>query len=143
LIGAQRGGVQQQAGAGDRVGAMELICPKCNNAMRQYERNGVTVDRCAECGGIFLDRGELEQLIASENSWYQSQPPPGAPPPHQPQPVPPPPPPYGGPGGYPQGGYPQGGYPQGGYPQGGYQEGGYGQPPHRKRKKSFLEDLFD
>jgi Zn-finger nucleic acid-binding protein len=121
---------------------MELICPKCQGAMRQYERNGVTVDQCSECRGIFLDRGELESLISSENSWYESQPAQGppqrqAPPPHQAAPPPPPPhpphqPAYGGQGGY-----------QGGYQDGGYQQGGYGQPPYRKRKKSFLEDLFD
>jgi uncharacterized protein len=115
--------------------------------MRQYERNGVTIDRCEGCRGIFLDRGELESLISSENSWYQSQEP-GPPPPHQPPPPPPhqapPQPAYGGyEGGYPQGGYQQGGYQQGGYQEGGYQQGGYGQPPYRKRKKSFLEELFD
>jgi uncharacterized protein len=122
-----------------------LTCPKCRGAMRQYERNGVTIDQCEECRGIFLDRGELESLIASENSWYESQQP-GPPPPHQPPPPPPQhqhqPPPQPAYGGY-EGGYQQGGYQQGGYQQGGYQPGGYGQPPHRKRKKSFLEELFD
>ena len=38
--------------------------------MRAYERNGVHVDRCTECGGIFLDRGELERLITAESSFY-------------------------------------------------------------------------
>jgi Zn-finger nucleic acid-binding protein len=45
---------------------MELICPKCRGAMRQYERSGVTIDQCTECRGIFLDRGELERLIDAE-----------------------------------------------------------------------------
>lgn len=36
-----------------------MTCPKCGGAMRSYERNGVTVDQCGECRGIFLDRGEL------------------------------------------------------------------------------------
>ena len=40
-----------------------VICPKCGGEMRTYERSGVQVDQCAECRGIFLDRGELEQLI--------------------------------------------------------------------------------
>ena len=31
--------------------------------MRTYERNGVHVDQCTECRGIFLDRGELEKLV--------------------------------------------------------------------------------
>jgi len=38
--------------------------------MRQYERSGVTVDQCTECRGIFLDRGELERLLDAENSWH-------------------------------------------------------------------------
>jgi Zn-finger nucleic acid-binding protein len=34
--------------------------------MRTYERNGVNVDQCTGCKGIFLDRGELEALINAE-----------------------------------------------------------------------------
>jgi uncharacterized protein len=49
---------------------MDLVCPKCQGAMRTYERNGVHVDQCTECRGIFLDRGELERLIDAENSWH-------------------------------------------------------------------------
>ena len=40
-----------------------LICPKCGGEMRTYERSDVRIDQCTECRGIFLDRGELEQLI--------------------------------------------------------------------------------
>jgi Zn-finger nucleic acid-binding protein len=49
---------------------MELTCPKCHGAMRTYERNGVHVDQCADCRGIFLDRGELDRLIDAENAWH-------------------------------------------------------------------------
>jgi uncharacterized protein len=49
---------------------MELTCPKCHGTMRSYERNGVHVDQCTECRGIFLDRGELERLIDAENDWH-------------------------------------------------------------------------
>jgi uncharacterized protein len=49
---------------------MDLVCPKCHGTMRTYERNGVHVDQCSECRGIFLDRGELERLIDAENSWH-------------------------------------------------------------------------
>jgi|SRR5688500_5542446 uncharacterized protein len=50
---------------------MELTCPKCHGPMRTYERNGVHVDQCTECRGIFLDRGELERLIDAENDWHE------------------------------------------------------------------------
>jgi Zn-finger nucleic acid-binding protein len=49
---------------------MSLLCPKCHNVMHQYERNGVVVDQCTECKGLFLDRGELEKLVQAENGWY-------------------------------------------------------------------------
>ncbi|MCW2715090.1 MAG: hypothetical protein JWN88_2137 [Frankiales bacterium] len=48
---------------------MDLICPKCQASMRTYERNGVHVDQCSECRGIFLDRGELERLVDAEDAW--------------------------------------------------------------------------
>jgi len=37
--------------------------------MRTYERNGVHVDQCTECRGIFLDRGELDRLMEAESAW--------------------------------------------------------------------------
>ena len=56
-----------------------LTCPKCRGGMRTYERSGVTVDQCGECRGIFLDRGELERLVDAElryNAPPQQQEPP-------------------------------------------------------------------
>jgi uncharacterized protein len=50
-----------------------LSCPKCGGEMRSYERNGVTVDQCSGCRGIFLDRGELERLIDAEGAHYERE----------------------------------------------------------------------
>lgn len=47
--------------------------------MRTYERSGITVDQCAECRGIFLDRGELEKLVDAEASFHAAQPAYGSP----------------------------------------------------------------
>ena len=57
---------------------MTLTCPKCQGSMRSYERSGVTVDQCADCRGLFLDRGELEKLVDAETNWHEPvrQPPP-------------------------------------------------------------------
>lgn len=41
--------------------------------MRSYERNGVTVDQCNGCRGVFLDRGELERLVDAEGSYYERE----------------------------------------------------------------------
>lgn len=47
-----------------------IQCPKCRADMTSYERNGVNVDSCRGCGGLFLDRGELEHLIQAEAAFY-------------------------------------------------------------------------
>jgi Zn-finger nucleic acid-binding protein len=54
--------------------ATDLICPKCQGLMRTYERSGVTVDQCADCRGIFLDRGELVGVFDAELGWQRGQP---------------------------------------------------------------------
>lgn len=46
--------------------ANSMICPKCRNTMRTYERNGVHIEQCDGCRGVFLDFGELEHLTALE-----------------------------------------------------------------------------
>jgi uncharacterized protein len=47
----------------------QLTCPKCQAPMRTHKRNGVAIEQCTKCHGIFLDRGELEQLIGAESSF--------------------------------------------------------------------------
>jgi hypothetical protein len=32
--------------------------------MEELDRDGITIDRCRSCRGIWLDRGELERLTA-------------------------------------------------------------------------------
>jgi Zn-finger nucleic acid-binding protein len=53
-----------------------LTCPKCRGAMRTYERNGLHIEQCETCRGIFLDFGELESLLRLESQL-------AAPPPQQ------------------------------------------------------------
>lgn len=50
----------------------ELTCPKCEGTMRSYERNGIQIEQCRECRGIFLDRGELERMIDAEAAYAPS-----------------------------------------------------------------------
>jgi Zn-finger nucleic acid-binding protein len=129
-----------------------VICPKCQSVMKTVDKNGIHIDQCEGCHGIFLDRGELEQIVGAESSYYGNQ---AAPPPYQ--------------GGVPQGAPVRYGKPDSPRPySGGYGDspkpyrGGYGDSPkpyrgghgdsprpyghsghggHRKR--SFLENLFD
>ncbi|MFV2102220.1 zf-TFIIB domain-containing protein [Micromonospora sp. LOL_024] len=123
---------------------MSLTCPKCHGDMRQYERSGVVIDQCGECRGIFLDRGELEKLFEAEANWSAQQAPAAPQPAARPGGYPPPPPPapaqhqpgYGAvppPPGYPAPAY--------GHAQ---QQQHYGYHGHyrRKKRKSFLDDMF-
>lgn len=41
------------------------ICPHCYASMQRCVRDGVMMDLCIQCGGIFLDGGELEYLVAA------------------------------------------------------------------------------
>lgn len=102
----------------------ELRCPKCESPMKSYERNRVHVDQCTGCGGLFLDRGELEALVAAENAWHAGAP---AAAPAQ------------------QGGY--GAPPVQGYDRAPRyatsKERKYGSGYGHGRRKSFLSELFD
>ncbi|GHA80181.1 zf-TFIIB domain-containing protein [Streptomyces termitum] len=53
-----------------------MQCPKCHAAMHTYNRNGVQIEQCSGCRGIFLDYGELEALTRLESQWTQPAPPP-------------------------------------------------------------------
>jgi uncharacterized protein len=41
-------------------------CPSCGGELVQLERSGVHIDACRNCRGVFLDRGELDQILARE-----------------------------------------------------------------------------
>ncbi len=95
--------------------AVGMPCPVCKVALTMSERQGVEIDYCPQCRGVWLDRGELDKII--ERSVNENAPPPVTAPPLPPQGQ--------------------------SYANPGY---GYAQPPkypYGKRKKSFLEDLFD
>jgi Zn-finger nucleic acid-binding protein len=40
-----------------------MACPKCSNEMMQVVKHGITIDTCATCGGVWLDKGELGELM--------------------------------------------------------------------------------
>jgi Zn-finger nucleic acid-binding protein len=56
--------------------------------MHTYNRNGVQIEQCSGCRGIFLDYGELESLTRLESQWQQQAPPPAAPPAYPSAPAP-------------------------------------------------------
>lgn len=48
-----------------------MNCPHCSIALQMTDRQGIEVDYCPKCRGIWLDRGELDKLIerSSVRSW--------------------------------------------------------------------------
>jgi uncharacterized protein len=114
-----------------------MQCPQCAVALVMSERQGVEIDYCPQCRGVWLDRGELDKIL--ERSALEAQGTYGARPPQQPQ----------APYAPPQGGYPP---PQGGYrqPPQQYERRDRDDDDHydpryqgKKRKRGFLDDLFD
>ena len=41
-----------------------MLCPTCDNVnLAMTDRQGIEIDYCPKCRGIWLDRGELDRLI--------------------------------------------------------------------------------
>jgi len=49
-----------------------MNCPVCNEQLLISEKQGIEIDYCPKCRGIWLDRGELEKIIERSNS-FQSE----------------------------------------------------------------------
>jgi hypothetical protein len=45
-----------------------MCCPKCGHEMKSEDLCGVEVDICSMCEGIYLDRGELEDLFLKQQA---------------------------------------------------------------------------
>lgn len=41
-------------------------CPRCDGKLGSETLYGVEIDRCSECGGVWLDKGELIRLEGTE-----------------------------------------------------------------------------
>ncbi len=42
---------------------IDLRCPKCSGHLEGYTFEGFALDRCEKCGGVWMDRGELEGVV--------------------------------------------------------------------------------
>jgi Zn-finger nucleic acid-binding protein len=45
-----------------------MKCPVCSIDLSMTDRQGVEIDYCPKCRGVWLDRGELDKLIERSNS---------------------------------------------------------------------------
>jgi Zn-finger nucleic acid-binding protein len=95
--------------------AAGMPCPVCKVPLVMSERQGVEIDYCPTCRGVWLDRGELDKIVeraAAEAQPAASPPPRGAPADDR------------------------------DYGDQRRDHGDHRHHPH-KRRKSFFEDLFD
>ena len=108
-----------------------MNCPKCNVTLSMTDRQGVEIDFCPQCRGIWLDRGELDKII--ERAGLAVAPPPAAAPAQSSGASPPSP--------SPPRDYRRRDEDDDDDYQHRSSDGSY--DPRRKKKKSFLNDLFD
>jgi Zn-finger nucleic acid-binding protein len=40
-----------------------MNCPKCQTNLMISDRQGIEIDFCPQCRGVWLDRGELDKLV--------------------------------------------------------------------------------
>lgn len=106
--------------------AVGMPCPVCKIPLVMSDRQGVEIDYCPQCRGVWLDRGELDKII--ERSGAQEAAP-------QPQ----------APAGVQRAPDPRGGRPAYFGDDDGHDQHRrhYGRDEQPRRRKSFFEELFD
>ncbi len=43
-----------------------MKCPACDETLTMTERQGIEIDSCPQCRGVWLDRGELDKILERE-----------------------------------------------------------------------------
>ncbi|MGV3478450.1 MAG: zf-TFIIB domain-containing protein [Sphingobium sp.] len=104
-----------------------MLCPVCKVGLAMSDRQGIEIDYCPQCRGIWLDRGELDKIIERSTADVAPAARPQQQQYQQPQPQPP------------QQRQPWG---QDRYSDDRYHGGSHDQR-HYKKRKSWLEEIFD
>lgn len=50
--------------------AVELKCPRCGTPLKESTFQKIVVDQCNDCHGVWLDAGEIDQLVANESGGW-------------------------------------------------------------------------
>jgi RNA polymerase-binding transcription factor DksA len=80
--------VSKQLAADERKRLRDLHfmhCPKCGLKMQEVRLRGMDVEVCFACGGIFLDKGEIDVIAAPQQkglmgailNWFKDETKPG------------------------------------------------------------------
>jgi ribosomal protein L37AE/L43A len=54
------------------VAIAQYRCPKCGAELVMVSYKGIEIDKCSQCQGIWLDCGELEQVLEGEQSFLSA-----------------------------------------------------------------------
>lgn len=49
-----------------------MECPVCNVRLQMSDRQGIEIDYCPQCRGIWLDRGELDKIIERSQADFRT-----------------------------------------------------------------------
>ncbi len=50
-----------------------MKCPSCQETLLMSEKQGIEIDYCPNCRGVWLDRGELEKIIERSADHYSKK----------------------------------------------------------------------
>lgn len=67
LLRQQRSAAQQAAAEGERK-SHYMKCPKCGYDLITGDWDGIQIDQCTHCHGVWFDAGEAETLINKSNA---------------------------------------------------------------------------
>lgn len=60
--------------AADETKELDLDCPKCDGKLVETAHENITIDICDKCSGVWLEAGELAQIVdKNENSGWLSR----------------------------------------------------------------------
>jgi ribosomal protein L32 len=64
---------QEKTAELDRLKTLHFMrCPKCGHQMVEETMEGITIDRCSFCEGIYFDARELDDLFMKKQDQRQS-----------------------------------------------------------------------
>lgn len=49
-----------------------MLCPVCKVELKMADRQGIEIDYCPQCRGVWLDRGELDKIIERSGTYAAS-----------------------------------------------------------------------
>jgi len=53
------------------AGTSSMKCPRCDGTLNESKFEEVLIDICDQCGGVWLDSGELEQVTKKDKGgWF-------------------------------------------------------------------------